>query len=1762
MKRMGSFPRIGLPAILVSSWLFGCSPGITAPGEAQIGCTSTPQCPLGWTCNEKISRCVEAEKIDSDAPSILGEVSLTPAVLKEGATATLSFEASEELSELPSVTIKAGVERYFTADETASTGTHYAFVFKATLDLPQDVDCPITIVLTDRSGNTSGNLSGKSLRFDFVQPTVSKIAVEGSPAKIGGAVQVSFTASEKIMSAPLVKLGAEDSGFWQTMLEDPSSQGLDYVYSYAAQEGDPQDPAGVGFTISLEDEAGNQALLDSQEAKVVFDFAPPALDGEPVVAPLLAKQGTLVTVSFRTLEEIASDPVVTLDGQAMDRGSGTGTSFTYTHIAQESDGEGEKPISIALIDLAGNESGPISVTSMVRFDFQSPTLLGEVVFDKPSGIYRSGETIIASFNASEILDSSLLTARLATSPFRDLPCSATGESSYSCALDSPLSGTETPQGPVGLTIQLADAAGNTGYGSTTVGLDFKPPTLVWGSPSSFTFRAGEKLVYTLSVSEPLQGTPGRPVIHVFRDGVEQLAFFDETPASETATSFTYTKAVDGSVPEGNYSVEADLIDQAGNWRWNEAGSGFGVDKTPPSITAVSVTTSNASPALATNGNRVTAVFDVEEFLSAAPVVTLSGIEKKMELMSRTGDGPYRYTYQCSVESIDSDGEKIVTAAASDAAGNVSVQEIGSVTYDLTPPSIVPSSEGLALLPFPGCLLEAVTKVTLQTRARVSFTASELLLKDQDPVLAVTPSQGSWTFQKVSSAGSLYVFEVLLAGGSPAQGSHKLQVTLTDLAGNASSPQDLILPAPGLNVDTVSPTPIDDAGNDRILYRRIPWGSTSTSGAKEFTAATLPTCTSGSPAVEPDSTVIFWDSSKISTAARIGQATADVNGCFAEITLVRADRPAVFISQLDQAGNLDSSTATEIKTQEWIATMGYKVAGSDFENPHRFETSNWFSNTFLQGRVAEAGAADGLGRVDQPYLKIKGAGSWREQRFDGAIPQLSELAMVYDSMRGTTVVFGGWRAGVSSLTWEWNGFNWKQISLSDPEGDGDPVARAGHAMAFDGRRGRTVLFGGCVGGSLSSCSDLVGDTWEYDGESWEQRNPLHSPAARYSHAMAYDSLRGKVVLFGGDDGAANAETWEWDGEDWTEIVTATAPAARYSHAMVFHGTVTQGKILLFGGCTSGDCTAFATGTWEYDGTNWAPQSPSTSPSSRYQHVMACDPTRKTGPVTVLHGGYDGSGDCDGSGGSTCSGTWEWDGTTWTRKSPTNPGEAQLRHAAAFDSARGRVVLFGGAAVGESTWEYDGSTWVKLSPKDPEDDAGPGLRNNLAMAFDAGRHRAVIFGGYNGLAISDTWEWDGVSWTKCVSGNAACDYSDPEGDGAPASRSGAAMAPDSSGRLLLFGGTSSLMSTCEGGTGYRCGGIWLWGGTSWTRCTTASGFCLLSDGTDGNPSARTRHAMAYDSSQKRTVLFGGSDASGPRNDTWEWDGTTHDWVRRSPASSPTPRFAHAMAYDSGRSLPRTVLFGGCTNSECSALSNETWEWDSVTGTWAKIEPVDPEGDGSPTARSGHTMVYDTQRQRVVLYGGDDGLQNGELWEWNGASWAKRVVGDPEADGAPEARAQHGAAYDSTRNRMLLFGGGSAGYLGDTWEWSSGYASRPAQIMRASFADAGLRATPEWQSATFRMDAGGTGYSGATGYLGAQLKVWEAGAWQNRFSSTTFSPASPGALEWETTDPLQIERLFVGPKQQLGMAVVPRYDNSRGTAAEIAVDYAQVTVRYRLP
>jgi hypothetical protein len=572
------------------------------------------------------------------------------------------------------------------------------------------------------------------------------------------------------------------------------------------------------------------------------------------------------------------------------------------------------------------------------------------------------------------------------------------------------------------------------------------------------------------------------------------------------------------------------------------------------------------------------------------------------------------------------------------------------------------------------------------------------------------------------------------------------------------------------------------------------------------------------------------------------------------------------------------------------------------------------------------------------------------------------AMAYDSRRGRVVLFAGaneYSREDFSDTWEWDGAAWIERTPAT-----SPPLRFGHAMAYDAARGRVVLFGGY---DLLAGLALA-DTWEWDGNTWVEAAPAATPPGRYGHSMVYDSVRQRVVLFGGagnDDRLA--DTWEWDGRTWLERTPAASPPPRDFGACVYDGA--RGRAVLFGGFDGASPLA---DTWEWDGESWLERATATHPPARTWLTLAFDDGRGR---TVLFGGYDGS--------TPLGDTWEWDGSTWLETTPAAGPAPRAVGAMVFDRARGRAVLFGGfdgrAPLGD-TWEWNGTGWVDKTPT-----TSPPRRSSHAAAYDDARRKTVLFAGYAGDAfLADTWEWDGSVWARKTPA------------ASPPSRVFHAMAYDRArGRVVLFGGFGQRGPVAD---------TWEWDGSSWVEKTPAA-----------SPPRRHSHTMAYDAARERIVLFGGSNGFEMFADTWEWDGS--NWVEVMPATSPAARYHHAMAYDAARG--RVVLFGGSNGVD--ELFADTWEWDG--NGWVEKTPAT-----SPPARMEHALAYDFGRERAVLFGGyHSSLVTSDTWEWDGNDWTEATPAS-----IPLPRFHHTLTYDGTSGHVLLFGGFNGTYLADTTEY----------------------------------------------------------------------------------------------------------------------------------
>lgn len=237
---------------------------------------------------------------------------------------------------------------------------------------------------------------------------------------------------------------------------------------------------------------------------------------------------------------------------------------------------------------------------------------------------------------------------------------------------------------------------------------------------------------------------------------------------------------------------------------------------------------------------------------------------------------------------------------------------------------------------------------------------------------------------------------------------------------------------------------------------------------------------------------------------------------------------------------------------------------------------------------------------------------------------SQHTMSFDSRRGVVVLFGGNNGNVKlNETWEYNGNAWSpvQTDVAPP-----PMERG--CSTFDEKRGLLVMFGG----GDDNAGTAYDDTWTYDGMSWTKQKPLQSPHRRKGCAMAYDSKRDSVILFGGAGNSGSLDdTWEWNSSNWAERKMATRPPARQSHSLVYHSGL--GMILAFGG-DKGSCSVLYEDTWAWDGNrdSWQ-RLPTNNPGTHAVIMSAYSPQMDS---VLLFGGWaGGNGNC-----RITTETWEY------------------------------------------------------------------------------------------------------------------------------------------------------------------------------------------------------------------------------------------------------------------------------------------------------------------------------------------------------------------------------------------------------------------------------------------------------------------------------------------------------------------------------------------
>ena len=318
-----------------------------------------------------------------------------------------------------------------------------------------------------------------------------------------------------------------------------------------------------------------------------------------------------------------------------------------------------------------------------------------------------------------------------------------------------------------------------------------------------------------------------------------------------------------------------------------------------------------------------------------------------------------------------------------------------------------------------------------------------------------------------------------------------------------------------------------------------------------------------------------------------------------------------------------------------------------------------------------------------------------------------------------------------------------------------------------------------------------------------------------------------------------------------------------------------------------------------------------------------------------------------------------------KCPTQPA-ARGYAATAYDWTRGTVFLIGG--IDNITpdldyplfdvWSYNTFTH-RWTLRLQSDRSNYNAFQRDAIALDPRSRKVVLYSTF--VDPSGGLGWGVETWIYDIRRNA---FENVTSGTEPSLRWGSRMVYDAqSRRAILFGGSNGF-------TGETLNETWAFDFETkmWTRMEPAV-----------SPPPHHFAAMAYHPLADRVVLFGGYDIypNVVRNDTWTYDYDMNTWTELHPNVSPPARLYHAMAWDITSN--RIIMFGGDLTSDADIyqpVAGDTWSLDLKRNKWTQLAPT-----AAPSARAWHIM--EGTWGGVLLFGGSpthSPFTNDDTWIFN--------------------------------------------------------------------------------------------------------------------------------------------------------------------------------------
>jgi hypothetical protein len=529
-----------------------------------------------------------------------------------------------------------------------------------------------------------------------------------------------------------------------------------------------------------------------------------------------------------------------------------------------------------------------------------------------------------------------------------------------------------------------------------------------------------------------------------------------------------------------------------------------------------------------------------------------------------------------------------------------------------------------------------------------------------------------------------------------------------------------------------------------------------------------------------------------------------------------------------------------------------------------------------------------------------------------------------------------------------------------------------------------------------------------------------------------AVGGGTTLISAADGSISSSTDLTVSSGTTQTWTLHGPPGRHSHTAVFDPNTQQ--MIIFGGQAVGtnaylnDVWLGTTATTQDD--SFTGETPSgTLPPGRYGHVATYDSTNNR---MTIFGGSTGTNTCANdvwvlTGANGQSGTPAWSSVATSAQPPSD----RVYSGGAYDPNSNSLIVFGGSncasgylndvwVLSNANGQGGTAVWTQLNPSG----AAPQARESGTAVYDASANTLTIYGGdAGGSPFDDVWI---LSNANGNGGTPSWKQASPSGT-APAARTGHSATYDSAtDRMTIFGGTTGSTTLADAWVLTNASGT---GGTpAWQKITTT-----------GTAPSVSYHSAAYSASKNELYVFAGEssqDKLQANNHAFTLNGangttTGQKWT----LGGPPVRYSHSSFYDA--STNSLFVFAG-QHAVGAVNFNDYWMESGVIGT-TNIKWTTLTTSGTrPSPRWGHTGLYDSVNDRMMIFGGATGFPTPCVNAYYVLEHANNQGGTPTwltitpIGTAPAVRTRHMSAYDSNTNTLIIFGGWNcqSTYYNDVW------------------------------------------------------------------------------------------------------------------------------------